>query len=148
MSISSYDAHFLNIEQNKYAAQSCLTLCNPMDYSVPPGQNTGVGSLSFLQGIFPIQGLNTWVLHCRLILYQLSYQGSPILKILIKIYLMLIIYSTPEITSLQFSIVKNFSHQLRDVLGILLLFTILLWSIKVKIHEGYQMKTLKLREKT
>ena len=57
--------------------------------------------------------------------------GKPHSKILIKIYLMLIIYSTPEITSLQFYIVKNFSHQLRDVLGILLLFTILLWSIKV-----------------
>ena len=59
---------------------------------------------------------------------------------------MLIIYSTPEITSLKFYIVENFSHQLWDMLGILLLFTIL-WSIKVKIHEGYQMKTLKLREK-
>ena len=67
--------------------------------------------------------------------------GKPHSKILIKIYLMLIIYSTPEITSLQFYIVKNFSHQLRDVLGILLLFTILLWSIKVKIHEDYQIKT-------
>ena len=42
-----------------------------------PGQNTGVGTLSLLQGIFPTQGLNPGLLHCRWILYQLSYQGSP-----------------------------------------------------------------------
>ena len=58
-------------------AQSCPTLCDLMDYTVhgilQARKNTGVGSLSFLQGIFPTQGL----LHCRRILYQLSYQGSP-----------------------------------------------------------------------
>ena len=42
-----------------------------------PGQNTGVGSLSFLQGIFPTQGLNPDLPHCRRILYQVSHQGSP-----------------------------------------------------------------------
>ena len=44
-----------------------------------PGKpkNTGVGSLSLLQGIFPTQELNQGFLHCRRILYQLSYQGSP-----------------------------------------------------------------------
>ena len=42
-----------------------------------PGQNTGVGSLSFLQGIFPIQGSNPGLLHCRWILYQVSHKGSP-----------------------------------------------------------------------
>ena len=41
------------------------------------GQNTGVGSLSHLQGIFPNQGSNPGLLHCRQILYQLSHQGSP-----------------------------------------------------------------------
>ena len=40
------------------------------------GQNTGVDSLSLLQGI-PTQGSNPDLLHCRQILYQLSYQGSP-----------------------------------------------------------------------
>ena len=44
-----------------------------------PGQNTGVGSLSLLQGIFPIQGSNPGLPHCRRILYQLSHQGSPII---------------------------------------------------------------------
>ena len=41
-----------------------------------PGQNTGVGSLSFLQGIFQTQGLNPGLPHCRWIHYQLSHQGS------------------------------------------------------------------------
>ena len=106
-------------------AQSCLTLCDPMDCtppgssvhgaspgkntgvgchallqgnlpnpgteptspallvdslpSEPPGKpkNTGVGSLSVLQGIFPSLESNQGLLHCRWILYQLSYQGSP-----------------------------------------------------------------------
>ena len=42
-----------------------------------PGQNTGVGSLSLLQGIFPTQGPNPGLPHCRWILYQLSHRGSP-----------------------------------------------------------------------
>ena len=41
-----------------------------------PGQNTGVGSLSLLQGIFPTQGSNPGLPHCRQILYQLGHQGS------------------------------------------------------------------------
>ena len=47
--------------------------------SEPPGKpkNTGVGSLSLLQGIFPTQESTRGLLHCRWILYQLSYQGSP-----------------------------------------------------------------------
>ena len=40
-------------------------------------ENTEVGSLSLLQGIFPTQGSNRGLLHCRQILYQLSYQGNP-----------------------------------------------------------------------
>ena len=44
-----------------------------------PGQNTGVGSLSLLQGIFSTQGSNPGLLHCGQILYQLSLKGSPIL---------------------------------------------------------------------
>ena len=41
------------------------------------GQNTGVGSLSLLQWIFPTQESNQGLPHCRRILYQLSYEGSP-----------------------------------------------------------------------
>ena len=89
-------------------AQSCPTLCNPVDYTVhgilcclsllqgifptcggprcpalqknslpaePQGkpENTGVGSFSLLQWIFPTQESNWGLLHCRRILYQLSY---------------------------------------------------------------------------
>ena len=106
-------------------AQSCPTLCDPMDCSPPvssvhkilqarilewvampssrgifpprdwtqvscivgnslpsesPGKtkNTGVDSLSFIQGIFLTQESNQSLLHCRQILYLLSYQGSPL----------------------------------------------------------------------
>ena len=60
-------------------AQSCATL-RPRGLYGPwnsPGQITGVGSLSLLQGIFPTQGSNWVFLRCRRILYQLSHQGSP-----------------------------------------------------------------------
>ena len=45
----------------------------------PPGKpkNTGMGSLSLLQGIFPTQGSNRRLSRCRWVLYQLSHQGSP-----------------------------------------------------------------------
>ena len=69
---------------NWKVAQSCRTLCNPMDCSPSgfsvhgdsPGQNTGVGSCFLLQGIFPTQGSNPGLLHCRRILYCLSRQES------------------------------------------------------------------------
>ena len=63
---------------NVKTAQSCPTLCNPMDFPWNSlNQNTGVGSLSLLQGIFPTQGPNPGFPHCRQILYQLSHKGSP-----------------------------------------------------------------------
>ena len=62
-------------------AQSCLTLCDPVDCSLCPGNSpdkkTGVGSHSFLQGIFPTQRSILGLPHCRQILYHLSHQGSP-----------------------------------------------------------------------
>ena len=65
-------------------AQSCLTLCEPVDCSLPgpwnsPGKNTGVGCHFLLLGIFHSQGQNPGLLHCRQILYHLSHQGSPCL---------------------------------------------------------------------
>ena len=42
-----------------------------------PGKNIGVGSHFLLQGIFPTQGSNPGLLHCRQILYHLSHQGNP-----------------------------------------------------------------------
>ena len=58
--------------------QSYPTLCDPMDSTWnSPGQNTGLGSLSLLQRIFPTEGLNPGLPHYRQILYQLSHKGSP-----------------------------------------------------------------------
>ena len=65
-------------------AKSCLTLCDPMDCSLPgssvhgdsPGKNNGMGCHSLLQGIFPTQGLNPGLLQCGQILYCLSHQES------------------------------------------------------------------------
>ena len=63
---------------------SCLTLCHPMNCSPPgsfvhgdsPGKNTGVGFHAPLQGIFPTQGSNPGLPHCRRVLCHLSHQGS------------------------------------------------------------------------
>ena len=62
--------------------QSCPTLCNTMDppassvHGDSPGKNTGVDCHALLQGIFPTQGWNPGLLHCRRILYCLSHQGT------------------------------------------------------------------------
>ena len=63
----------------------CPTLCDPVDCHLcpwnSPGKNTGVGSHSLLQGIFPTEGWNLCFLHWRR-LYHLSYQGSSyVLKV-------------------------------------------------------------------
>ena len=65
-------------------AQSCLTLCHPMDHSPPdssvhgdsPGKNTGVGCQALLQSIFATQVLSPGLPNCRRILYHLSHQVS------------------------------------------------------------------------
>ena len=49
-------------------------LCGSYSPRNSSGQNSGIGSLSLLQGIFPTQGSNPGLLHCRRILYQLSHQ--------------------------------------------------------------------------
>ena len=61
--------------------QSCLTLCDPMDYIVCGILQARIlerGSCSLLQEIFPNQGLNPGLPQSRQILYQLSHQWSPI----------------------------------------------------------------------
>ena len=74
----NYKIHSLESE-----SESCSVVSNSLQphglYSPwnSPGQNTGVGSHLLLQRIFPTQGLNLGLSHCRWILYQLSHQGSP-----------------------------------------------------------------------
>ena len=50
-------------------------------------KNAGVGSLSFFQGIFPSQESDLGLLHCRQILNQLSFQGSPNFSYFVLIFL-------------------------------------------------------------
>ena len=66
-------------------SQPCPALRDPTDCSPPcasvrgdsPGKNTGVSCHALLQGIFPTQGSNPGLAHCRWILYHLDYQRSP-----------------------------------------------------------------------
>ena len=78
----------LDVSQASYFSLSCESESHPVMSSSlwphvlyspwnSPGQNTGVGSRSLLQGIFPTQGSNQGFPCCRQILYQLSHQGSP-----------------------------------------------------------------------
>ena len=64
-----------------------------------PGQNTGVGSLSLLQGIFPTQVSNPGLLHCRRILYLLSRKGRPrmlLLLLLLSCFSRVRLCATPQ----------------------------------------------------
>ena len=71
--------------------QLCPTLCNPTDYNTPGssghgdslGKKTGVSCHALLPRIFPTQGSNPGLLHCRWILYHLSQQGFMILLLLL-----------------------------------------------------------------
>ena len=65
-------------------AQSCPTLCDPMDCSLPGSSVQGILQARRLEcvaislsGDLLIEGLNPGLLHCRQILYHLSHQGSP-----------------------------------------------------------------------
>ena len=68
---------------NFLESESCSVMSDSLQPHRPyspwnsPGQNTGVGSLSFLQRIFPTQESNTGLAHCRWILYHLRHKGSP-----------------------------------------------------------------------
>ena len=83
--IDCVESHFPPRFQNgfEHEGESCSVVSNSLQPHVlyspwnSPGQNTGVGSHSLLQGIVPTQGSNPGLLHCRRILYQLSHQGNP-----------------------------------------------------------------------
>ena len=68
--------HLLEVQ----VPQLCLTLGNPMDYTVHGILQVRIlewVAFRFSRGIFPTQGSNPGLPHCRQILYQLSHQGSP-----------------------------------------------------------------------
>ena len=84
-----------------------------------PGQNTGVGSLSLFQGIFPTQGSNPGIPHCRWILYQLSYLITIIWSFISSNISSVAIWSSPLSTGNRFT-----SHLLSGTA---------LFSIKIKL---------------
>ena len=68
--------------QVKVKVKSCLTLCHPVGCSLPGSSIHGISRQEYwsglpfpLQVIFPTQGLNSGLLHCRQMLYPLSHQG-------------------------------------------------------------------------
>ena len=76
--------HPPNTTVHAKSLQSCLTLCNPMDYNPPIicpwdslGKNNGVGCHALLQGIFLTQVLNLHLLHCRRILDHWATWKAP-----------------------------------------------------------------------
>ena len=79
LDILSITSHSPQISRPKVKVKVTLVRSDSFRLYSPwnsPGQNTGVGSLSLLQEIFPMQGSNPGLPHCRQILYQLSHQGS------------------------------------------------------------------------
>ena len=74
----------LKVKSESYSAVSRIFVTHGI-YSPwnTPSQNTGVGSCSILQRIFPTQGPNPGLPHCRQILYQLSHKGGPIFSLLL-----------------------------------------------------------------
>ena len=72
---------FISLKNSESASHSVVSnSLQPHGLHSPwnsPGHHTGVGGLSFLQGIFPTYRSNRGLLHSRQILYQLSHKGSP-----------------------------------------------------------------------
>ena len=72
-------------------AQLCLTLCDPMDCSLPgssvhgdsPGKNPRVGCQALLQGIFPTQGSNPGLPNFRWILHHLRHREAPVVALVL-----------------------------------------------------------------
>ena len=78
-------------------------------HQAPQFKDTGVGSHSLLQRIFPTQGSKPGLPHCKQILYQLSYQGSP-LK-----YSTLIIFNSLSIELILDKMIEEASFIMREV---------------------------------
>ena len=65
------------VSESHSVVSNSLRLCGLYSPGNSPGQNSGVDSLSLLQGIFPTRGSNPGLPNCRQILYQLSHKGNP-----------------------------------------------------------------------
>ena len=68
--------------------QLCPTLCDPMDcmvHGILQARILEWVAVPSSRGIFPTQGLNPGLLHCRWILYHLSHKGNPLKSILLRV---------------------------------------------------------------
>ena len=98
--------------------------CSLLDscvYGDSPGKNTGVGCHALLHRIFPTQGSNLGLPHCRWILYHLSHQGSS--------------ENLEEIVKSYFTII--YSSRLRDILN-----------LEADFHFGTRQVSLPKNDKT
>ena len=98
-----------------------------------PCLNIGVGNLSLLQGIFPTQGSNPGLPHCRWILYQLSHKGSSLF------YLFLLIFPTHSVLHwifFQFSI-SSVGFILCFNLSITFIFHFIRWYCKIFSYTSF-----------
>ena len=81
--LKNYGQKFITLYRKESESESCSLMSDSLwPYRLysswnSPGQNTRMGSLSFLPGIFPTQESNPGLPDCRRILYQLSHKGSP-----------------------------------------------------------------------
>ena len=116
-------------------AKSCSTLAThglePARLLCPwnsPGKNTWVGCHFFLQGIFPTQGLNPGLLHCRQIIYWLSYKRSQIsICPIFETFLFFLLFP-----SLEFLYIYSFGT----------LFIILIFSMSVFNSQTFKLKKI------
>ena len=77
LSFTSLKINFAEGKVKMKVTWLCLTLCDPMDCGIFQATVLEWVAFSFSQGIFPTQGLNPSLPHCRRILYQLSHKESP-----------------------------------------------------------------------
>ena len=90
--LGSLSSPGISADESESVTQSCPTLCDPVLYRLLypwnyPGENTGVGSHSFLQGLLPPQGSDPRLLRCRWIFCHVSRHGSSFLLMPLIIFL-------------------------------------------------------------
>ena len=83
-----------------------------------PGQNTGVGSFFLLQGIFPTQGLNPGLLHCRQILYQLRHREAQFVEVTRNLIVVQLLCLTPWTAAHQSPLSSTVSQNLLKFMSI------------------------------
>ena len=106
-----------------------------------PGQNTGVGSLSLLQGIFPTQRSNPGLPHCRRVLYQLTTRGVPSER---RPRLNILVFQCFPVTGFKNPVQFNLQGG-RIFLPSTFFFLSMKWKIPEEIHSGFTCGAIRAR---